>query len=151
MAITVTSTRLSISPETPVAGVYAMIPKNSIAFVPADGSWIFHVSYYLTADARKSEKVYEYFRSLGDAKPEEWTESQWAKAQAVKTLQVGAVFGTDTHTTENLGISDPTDLTDALVKIYTWYKANCEPISQDVLSDPPIADLVNAFFIANGV
>lgn len=161
MALIVTSTRTPQAPGMAVAGIYCMIPKESVAFQPATSIWAFHTKYYLSLGARNTEKVSEYFTltipppvSQGGAdtpKPALWTDAQYALAQTSRYFRSQPLMEFMNTTTDNLGITDPTNIDDAVTKIYAWVKANLEPTAVDTPPDSPIADLVNAYFIANSL
>ena len=150
MALKVMSNRLGIAPTVNINDVYMMIPKDSVAFLPANSSWAFQMRYYLNQDVRNTEKVLEYFRSLSE-KPEGWTDTRWETIKQRRNIMVAPVLTIQTTTAESLDISDPTDIDNALVKIYDWVKVNSEPSGQDITADSTLDDLVGAYLISQGL
>ena len=150
MALQVTSNRLPMAPTININNVYVQIPKDSVAYLPGDASWGFKTFYYLNRDTRNLAKVLAYFVSLSE-KPSEWSDTRWAAVQNIKNIQVGLVFAIETHTADDMGVADPTNIDAALAAIYTWVKANNEPTAQDILDDSTLEDLVSAYFLSQGI
>jgi hypothetical protein len=149
MALSLTSNRLGFSPNIPVQNVYAMIPKESVSFLPADNTWQFQVRYYYSVTTRNLEKVLNYFRSLGTTKPEGWTDARFAACVSARALVVTPVLVINTHTA--ISITDPTDIDGAVTAIYAWVKSESEPTAIDYTNDETLDSLVQAYLISNNL